>query len=141
MVLGAVARLTGAHTEAGREVFALPGSIHNPLARGCHALIRDGAALVETADQVLQELAPLIPHSGIVPRDVRASPSVPPATVDPQHVELLEAMGYDPVTTDDLVERTRFPAAEVSSILLLLELQGHVSSSSGGLFTRLGKHP
>jgi DNA processing protein len=132
------ARLAG---EAGREVFALPGSIHNPLARGCHALIRDGAALVESADQILQELAPLIPHSGMAPRDAQATPSVPPATVEPQHVELLEAMGYDPVTTDDLVERTGFPAAEVSSILLLLELQGHVSSSAGGLFTRLGNDP
>ena len=128
-------------TEAGREVFALPGSIHNPLARGCHALIRDGAALVESADQVLEELAPLIPCSGIAPRDAPASPSVPTATVDPQHIELLEAMGYDPVTTDDLVERTGFPAAEVSSILLLLELQGHVSSSPGGMFTRLGNDP
>ena len=128
-------------TEAGREVFALPGSIHNPLARGCHALIRDGAALVESADQVLEELAPLIPRSGIAPRDAPASPSVPTATVDPQHIELLEAMGYDPVTTDDLVERTGFPAAEVSSILLLLELQGHVSSSPGGMFTRLGNDP
>ena len=53
----------------------------------------------------------------------------------------IQAMGYDPVTTDDLVQRTGFPAAEVSSILLLLELQGHVSSSAGGLFTRLGNDP
>ena len=124
--------------EAGREVFALPGSIHNPLARGCHALIRDGAKLVETGDHVLEELAPLLDGAGLAGQQ---RPIVPPGTaepMDPQHRELLEAMGFEPATTDELVERTGFPAAEVSSILLLLELQGHVLSGSGGLFTRLG---
>jgi len=58
--------------------------------------------------------------------------------MDPQHRQLLDAMGFDPATTDELVKRTGFPAAEVSSILLLLELQGHVSSGAGGLFTQLG---
>jgi DNA processing protein len=126
--------------ESGREVFAIPGSIHNPLARGCHALIRDGAKLVETAEHVLEELAPLL---GGLPRGGRQRPTGPAHTPaadppDPQHQQVLEALGFDPATTDQLAERTGFPAAEISSILLLLELQGHVSSAPGGLFTRLG---
>ena len=128
-------------TESGREVFAIPGSIHNPLARGCHALIRDGAKLVETGSHVLEELAPLLSEAGFNTREpTPASPQTPgrDEPMDAQHRELLDAMGFDPVTTDELVERTGFPAAEVSSILLLLELQGHVSSGAGGMFTQLG---
>jgi DNA processing protein len=124
--------------EAGREVFAIPGSIHNPLARGCHALIRDGAKLVENGAHILEELAPLLHQASFIPRAAPLPADPKTAPMDPQHTALLEAMGFDPTTTDDLVERTGFPAAEVSSILLLLELQGHVSSGPGGLFTRLG---
>ena len=128
-------------TESGREVFAIPGSIHNPLARGCHALIRDGAKLVETGAHVLEELAPLLSEAGFSAREPTPASSQTPGLDEPmdaQHRELLDAMGFDPVTTDELVKRTGFPAAEVSSILLLLELQGHVSSGAGGLFTQLG---
>ena len=128
-------------TESGREVFAIPGSIHNPLARGCHALIRDGAKLVETGAHVLEELAPLLSDAGFITREPAPASSQTPGRDEPmdaQHRELLDAMGFDPVTTDELVKRTGFPAAEVSSILLLLELQGHVSSGAGGLFTQLG---
>ena len=124
--------------EAGREVFAIPGSIHNPLARGCHALIRDGAKLVETANHVLEELAPLLPAFVPAQPSHALDDAAPTTPDDPQHQALLDAMGFDPVTTDELVLRTGFPAAEVSSILLLLELQGHVSSAAGGLFTRAG---
>ena len=137
----------GLAAEAGREVFAIPGSIHNPLARGCHRLIRDGAKLVETGDHVLEELAPLLGQQRLPEsrnRDDRASSvATEPATdaMDEQHRKILEALGYDPATTDDLVARTGFPASEVSSILLLLELHGHVSSGPGGQFTRLGKSP
>ncbi len=126
--------------ENGREVFAIPGSIHNPLARGCHALIRDGAKLVETGDHVLEEIAGLLDPAA-------HPPSPPPAAagfsdeLDPQHRQLLDALGFDPTTTNELVARTGFPVAEVSSILLLLEMQGHVSSAPGGLFTRLGNSP
>ena len=127
--------------EAGREVFAIPGSIHNPLARGCHALIRDGAKLVETGQHVLEELAPLLHEAGFSPHALPAAAEPVAAPMDPQHRELLDAMGYDPVTTDELVARTGFAAAEVSSILLLLELQGDVSSSAGGQFTRLENRP
>jgi len=125
----------------GREVFAIPGSIHNPQARGCHALIRQGAKLVETGDHVLEELGPLLGDT--LPITDSASPNDvdtrADAAMDQAHQSVIDAMGYDPVTTDDLVSRTGFPAAEVSSILLLLELEGHVSSAAGGLFTRLGR--
>ena len=123
--------------DAGREVFAIPGSIHNPLARGCHALIRDGAKLVETGEHVLEELAPLLGATpATVPVHMHQAGEAPP---DPQHGAVLDALGHDPLSTDELVRRTGFPAREVSSILLLLELQGHVSSEPGGLFARVGK--
>ncbi|MCB1775496.1 MAG: DNA-processing protein DprA [Gammaproteobacteria bacterium] len=127
--------------ESGREVFAIPGSIHNPLARGCHALIRQGAKLVETGDDVLEELGPLLAGRLTLPAspDRTGNAGEPDDVLDEAHKTIIDAMGYDPVTTDDLVSRTGFPAAEVSSILLLLELEGHVSSGSGGQFTRLGK--
>jgi DNA processing protein len=130
-------------TECGREVFAIPGSIHNPLSRGCHALIRDGAKLVETAAHVLEELAPLLPADYTATNAALTPPVADPGDEpgDPQHQALLEAMGFDPVSVDLLVERTGFPAKEVSSMLLLLEMQGHVSSAPGGQFTRAGKHP
>lgn len=123
-------------TDNGREVFAVPGSIHNPAARGCHALIRQGAKLVETAAHVLEELAGLLPEHR-EPTAYPATGTAQAAPADAQHAAILDALGYDPATTDQLVERTGFPAAEVSSILLLLEMQGHVSSGAGGLFTRV----
>lgn len=132
--------------ESGREVFAIPGSIHNPLARGCHRLIRDGAKLVEVADDILEELAPLL--GAPLPAKTMATATDSSRTeqddielLDPQHQAVLEALGFDPATTDQVVQRTGFPANEVSSILLLLELRGHVSSSAGGQFTRLGIQP
>ncbi len=128
--------------ELGREVFAIPGSIHNPLARGCHALIREGAKLVETGEHVVEELIGVLVFN--LPRtaageDTAASPDNEAAVLDPDHADLLELMGFDPVSSDWLVANSRFSAAEISSMLLLLELQGHVSSEPGGLFTRIGK--
>ncbi len=124
-------------SEAGREVFAIPGSIHNPQARGCHALIRQGAKLVETGEHIVEELASQL---GLLadPDTPAESPATPEGELEPDHLELLETMGYDPVSTDQLAAKSRFSAAEISSMLLLLELQGHVSSEAGGLFIRLG---
>jgi len=124
-------------SETGREVFAIPGSIHNPMARGCHALIRDGAKLVESAQDIAEELASQVAFTP-APADKNDLSTTQETETESDHQEVLDAMGFDPVSTDQLVERTRFSAAEISSMLLLLELQGHVLSESGGLFTRLG---
>jgi DNA processing protein len=117
--------------EAGREVFAIPGSIHSPQARGCHALIRQGAKLVESAQDVLEELLPL----GL-PR-----PAVPDAMPEPthEHQALLEAMGFDPVSLDALMARCGWPAAELNAALLELELDGQVARLAGQLFQRRGQ--
>ncbi len=124
-------------SEQGREVFAIPGSIHNPLARGCHALIRQGAKLVETGEHVAEELSAML---GGLDQQISTeyTDTGSDFEIDDEHRQLLDAMGYDPATTDQLVSRTGFSAASVSSMLLLLELQGHVSSEAGGLFTRPG---
>ena len=115
--------------EAGREVFAIPGSIHSPLARGCHALIRQGAKLVETAHDVLEELQ--MP----APAPVAAEPD-PAATGD--DAALLAALGHDPVTLDALAARTGRSAAELSVRLMTLELDGRVERLPGQLFQCAG---
>jgi DNA processing protein len=122
--------------EQGREVFAIPGSIHNPLARGCHALIRQGAKLVETAEDVLNELGALALAGTL--QDV-TSPAATAAAqkLDPEYAKLLDSIGFDPVPVDVLVETCALTPAEVSSMLLQLELRGFVASSPGGLYNRL----
>ena len=123
-------------TEQGREVFAMPGSVHNPLARGCHALIRDGARLVESAQDVLAELAPALRAVVIAPPDAHTGspPTHGEPQLDPDYQRLLAAMGHDPVAVDDLIRRTGLAADSVASMLLLLELQGRVSSHPGGRY-------
>jgi DNA processing protein len=121
--------------EQGREVFAVPGSIHNPLARGCHMLIRQGAKLVETAEDILEEIGPVtgLPAAW----EVGTRPREKPAERDPSYQKLLESLDYAPTPVDVLVERTGLTAAEVSSMLLILELKGLVKSASGGSYTRV----
>jgi len=129
------ARLAG---DAGREVFALPGSIHNPLARGCHRLIREGAQLVETPEEVIASLEPL---ARAFADDLRARIGVPNSAVaavqhaspsmDANSQRLWEALGHDPTPMDVLVTRTRLTAAEVVSMLLIMELEGRVVSEHG----------
>ena len=136
------ARLAG---EQGREVFALPGSIHNPLARGCHRLIRDGARLVETAAEIIETLTPAARMLGgelaarLGSTDVAASAgdAVPAEPVDPAYRDLCEALGHDPATLDELVQRTGQTAAAVSSMLLMLELQGRVETLPGNRYQQL----
>ncbi len=113
-------------SEAGREVFAIPGSIHSPQAKGCHALIRQGAKLVETATHILEELAPQSPS-----RSTGREPVAP--SEDP----VLHALGHDPASLDVLVARSGWPAHELNAALLTLELQGLVARLPGGLFQRL----
>lgn len=119
--------------EAGREVFAIPGSIHNPMSKGCHALIKQGAKLVEAAEDILEELAPQL-ENAISSPGVQADSSK--VVTNSDHDVLLEAMGFDPVTIDQLGQKSGFKASEIASMLLILELEGRVCSESGGRFQR-----
>ena len=115
--------------DQGRDVFAIPGSIHSPLAKGCHALIKSGAKLVESADDVLAELAGFQALA-------RASTLAPAASND---TGLLAVMGHDPVDVDSLCERAGLSPEEVTAQLLRLELDGRVTALPGGLYQRLEK--
>ena len=123
--------------EQGREVFAIPGSIHAPQSRGCHALIRQGAKLVESAQDVLEELkipattVPGLPHEGVNAPGAAASDE----TDDP----VLAALGYDPMGLDALIARTGMDASTLQVALLELELDGRIARLPGGLFQRVGR--
>ena len=117
--------------EQGRDVFAVPGSIHSPLSRGCHALIRQGAKLVETAEDVLSELKHQMPVT-----DNTAYGTVQTNGQSPVS-PILADMGFDPVDMDTLCQRYSMDAATLSAELLNLELMGQVESLPGGYYRRL----
>ena len=124
--------------EQGREVFAIPGSIHNPLTRGCHALIRSGAKLVESTRDIFEEIAISLPKQDDM--SCNSSPdrvTRTSATLDKGHKILLDALGFEPASVSTLVERTGFPSQSVASMLLNLELEGAVGSEAGGRYVRL----
>ncbi|KRE85858.1 DNA processing protein DprA [Rhodanobacter sp. Soil772] len=141
--------------EQGREVFALPGSIHNPLARGCHRLIRDGARLVEAAAEIVETLAPAARMLGgeLAARLGAAAGETPgPAPIeggddlacahsrecgDSEYRRLLAELGHAPTTLDELVQRTGQSAAALSAMLLMLELEARVESLPGNRYQRL----
>jgi len=125
------ARLAG---EQGREVFAIPGSIHNPLARGCHALIRSGAKLVESAADVLSELKFNVQQQHLIGSRGGAEAA---AWLDKDYKILLDALGFEPASLNTLVERTGLPSQSVASMLLFLELEDVVGLHSGGRYLRL----
>ena len=110
--------------DQGREVFAIPGSIHSPLSKGCHALIKQGAKLVESAQDVLEEIG---------------TSAYPEAKVQESHAghELLEKMGFDPCDIDELISRSGLPTEVVSAALLQLELDGRIAGLPGGLYQRI----
>jgi DNA processing protein len=113
--------------EAGRDVFAVPGSIHAPQSKGCHALIKQGAKLVESAQDILEELHLAGPTQAALPlHDGTTAPADP----------LLDALGHDAVTMDALVSRTGWPVSDLNAKLLGLELDGQVSRLPGGLYQR-----
>jgi DNA processing protein len=122
--------------EQGREVFAIPGSIHSPVSRGCHQLIRDGAKLVEEAADVLSELQILFKKE-----DLRKASSALPgkAALDKEYEMLLDALGFEPATIDVLVARTGLPGESIASMLLILELEGWVAAVPGGRYGRVSK--
>jgi DNA processing protein len=117
--------------EAGREVFAIPGSIHSPLSRGCHALIRQGAKLVETAQDITDELGCLTPAGSIAATTLSS-----PRAERPEH-PLLTALGHDPLHLDALQARTGLDTATLHAQLLELELAGCIQRIDGGRFQRL----
>ena len=142
--------------EQGREVFALPGSIHNPLARGCHRLIRDGARLVETATEIIETLTPAAcmlgaELAGRLQRDparekVESTPEEPVASTvfdqaasgrDSDYQRLLRELGHEPATMDELVRRSGLSAAVLSSMLLMLELEARVESLPGNRYQQV----
>jgi DNA processing protein len=128
-------------TECGRDVFAVPGSIHNPLARGCHRLIREGAGLVESAAEVIAAIGPLAAELADALRGRLGDPTCVQAKVgasaasweppDPDYQRLWQALGHDPTGMDRLVARTGLTAAELSSMLLVMELDGRVCVEHG----------
>jgi DNA processing protein len=133
------ARLAG---DQGREVFAIPGSIHNPMAKGCHQLIRQGAKLVDSAQDILVELGPLAATLSITaqpdtpnPCDLQGNSQ---ARLDKDGKILLDALGFEPLGVDHLVVRTGLKADVVASALLILELDGRIESYPGGLYVRSG---
>lgn len=121
--------------EQGREVFAIPGSIHSPLARGTHYLIKQGAKLVEHIDDILEELGSAVGwalESGTVAR----TPVKSTTCLDSGYEELLKNIGYDVVTIDELVKSSGLTADAVSSMLLIMELDGLVETRHGGRYSR-----
>ncbi|MCZ8131183.1 MAG: DNA-processing protein DprA [Steroidobacteraceae bacterium] len=127
------ARLAG---EQGREVYAVPGSVLNPVARGCHALLRQGARLVESAAEVVEELA-RSPLEAVrtdarpAPDDTARATGITRPRLDKQYEMLLDALGFEPADVDTLADRTGLAAQAVSSMLLILELQGRVEPRAG----------
>ena len=141
--------------DQGREVFAIPGSIHNPMARGCHQLIRQGAKLVETAQDILEEVAAQLhdylqqpTQNAQIPTLPLVNPTTPkaaeksPTTLSNQELDgdehrIIEALGHDPVPVDQIVMKTGLTTEEVSSMLLMLELKGYVAACGGGNYMQL----
>lgn len=123
--------------EQGREVFAIPGSIHSPLSRGCHRLIRQGAKLVETAEDIFTELGALLEGLKATAGAEVTEPERDFSTrLDKDYEILLDALGFAPAGIDTLVARTGFKADAVASMLLILELEGRIAQQPGGLFCR-----
>lgn len=118
-------------SEAGREVMAIPGSILSAQSAGCHALIRQGAALVTSPEQVAEELGPLTGPGAKAP-PAPADADAGPAPDDP----VLAVLGHDPQSLDTLIDRCGWPAPQLSAHLLTLELDGHIARLPGGLYQR-----
>jgi len=112
----------------GRDVFAIPGSIHSSLSRGCHRLIQQGAALVENASDILAELG--------IPAPIESRDDAPEATATSGDAPLLRAMGLDPFSVDDLAARTGFSVADVAARMSRLEIEGTIAAVPGGRFQR-----
>ena len=123
--------------EQNREVFAIPGSIHSPLARGCHHLIKQGTAkLVESAQDILEELGTLANAQLEIGCSDDTAGSTREHSDNDTHQSVLDAMAFDPVSVDTLAQRTGMEVAALSSILLILELENKISAEGGGYYVR-----
>jgi DNA processing protein len=124
--------------EQNREVFAIPGSIYNPLSKGCHQLIKQGAKLVETIADILEELPPLISSQNMDPKTETILETIPASQkpLAPLDQNLLDQVGFEVTTVDQLIQRTQLNAETISSRLLILELQGKISAIPGGYIKR-----
>ncbi len=117
-------------SEQGREVFAIPGSIHSPQSKGCHQLIRQGAKLVETATDIMEELGSLVTALRQLSEPATRRENI-------ADFELLEYLGFDPIDVNTLVERSGLTAEAISSMLLEMELAGHIQVCTGGKVQRI----
>lgn len=123
--------------DQGREVFAVPGSVHSPVSAGCHRLIRDGAKLVETPEEVIAELRlPLINQSLENTTSQSGQRAITRQRLDKPLEILLDAVGFGPTGVDELVIRTGLPGESVASMLLILELEGLIAAEAGGRYSR-----
>ena len=125
--------------ELGREVFALPGSIHSPVAKGCHRLIQQGAKLVQEARDIVEEIGPFDPPGckpARTPLSTGNTPTTAP-TLDPGQAAVLDALGHDPANLDQLLQRTGLTTEALCAILVTLELADRVASLPGGRYQRL----
>lgn len=119
-------------TDQGREVFAVPGSIYNPATQGCHRLIQEGAKLVTEAADILAELRPDSSSLQIISTHIRPQP----LELDYDCRQLLQCVGFEATTVDQLVQRSGLTAAQVTELLLALELKGYIHTAAGGYFCR-----
>jgi DNA processing protein len=119
--------------EQGREVFAIPGSIHNPQAKGCHHLIRQGAKLVDQAADIIEDIGSLL---GYVAEKIEPAKCDNETQLEPEYQQLLDSMGYDPISIDTLVECSGLTIEQLSSMLLILELNDFIQPAPGGLYLR-----
>jgi DNA processing protein len=117
--------------EQGREVFAVPGSIYSPLSRGCHELIKNGAKLIQTVEDIVEEFETRLSVQAYKPSFQADSET------DQPYMELLKYIAYDPTSVDTLVAATGKTPEVIASMLLMLELQGHVASTAGGQYFRI----
>jgi len=123
--------------EQGREVFAIPGSIHNTLSRGCHELIRQGAKLVESAEDIVSELGPIAGHL-MQNREGKESAVNKSVDRDVDYKLLIRVLDHDPATVDQIADRCGLTIGQVSSMLLILELEGEIEALQGGRYSLIG---
>lgn len=121
--------------EQGREIFAIPGSIHNPMAKGCHQLIRQGAKLVESAEDIVSELGAVAAHM-MQSADETKPEAESIADHDDDYQKLLKIIDFDPASLDELSNQSGLTIDQVSSMLLILELEGKIEAHAGGRYSK-----